>query len=247
MITCERCQTENVDGAQYCDECGLLLASAGAAGASAGADARTPILQMLNKPVTLVGDSSGDGASTPEVISPDAPTKHDGTSGAGDGAAPTPVAVSEAASALRASGASGASGSKAASRITPVAPAAPATRGTGTAGAHAAHAALVINRGRSAGKEFPVHEDEAYIGRWDADSGIFPDVDLDSDDPEAKVSRRHARITRRGGQYYIEDLGSTNGTFINRGRRLLPGDRQPLHDGDEIIIGKTFLRFHVTK
>ena len=116
-----------------------------------------------------------------------------------------------------------------------------------TGGAHAAHAALVINRGRSAGKEFPVHEDEAYIGRWDADSGIFPDVDLDSDDPEAKVSRRHARITRRGGHYYIEDLGSTNGTFINRGRRLLPGDRQPLNDGDEIIIGKTFLRFHVTK
>ena len=110
-----------------------------------------------------------------------------------------------------------------------------------------AHAALTINRGRSAGKEFPVHEDEAYIGRWDADSGIFPDVDLDSDDPEAKVSRRHARITRRGEQYFIEDLGSTNGTFVNRGRRLLPGDRQPLGDGDEIIIGKTFLRFRVVK
>lgn len=112
---------------------------------------------------------------------------------------------------------------------------------------HAAHARLTINRGRAAGKEFPVHEEEAYIGRWDADSGIFPDVDLDADDPEAKVSRRHARITRRGAQYYIEDLGSTNGTFINRGRRLLPGDRQPLNDGDEIIIGKTFLRFQVLK
>ncbi len=110
-----------------------------------------------------------------------------------------------------------------------------------------AHATFVINRGRAAGKEFPIHEDEAYIGRWDADSGIFPDVDLDVDDPEAKVSRRHARITRRGAQYFIEDLGSTNGTFINRGRRLLPGDRQPLNDGDEIIIGKTFLRFQVTK
>ena len=111
----------------------------------------------------------------------------------------------------------------------------------------APHARLTINRGRSAGKEFPLNDDEAYIGRWDADSGIFPDVDLDADDPEAKVSRRHARVTRRGSQYYIEDLGSTNGTFINRGRRLLPGDRQPLNDGDEIIIGKTFLRFHVTK
>jgi len=115
------------------------------------------------------------------------------------------------------------------------------------AAAATAHAVLTINRGRAAGKEFPVHEDEAYIGRWDADSGIFPDVDLDADDPEAKVSRRHARITRRGGQYFIEDLGSTNGTFVNRGRRMLTGDRQPLADGDEIIIGKTFLRFRVVK
>ena len=106
---------------------------------------------------------------------------------------------------------------------------------------------LTISRGHSAGREFPVHEDEAYIGRWDADSGIFPDVDLDADDPEAKVSRRHARITRRAGQYFIEDLGSTNGTFVNRGRRLVPGDRLPLKDGDEIIIGKTFLHFRVMK
>jgi hypothetical protein len=110
-----------------------------------------------------------------------------------------------------------------------------------------AHAVLTISRGLSAGREFPVHEDEAYIGRWDADGGIFPDVDLDADDPEAKVSRRHARITRRGGQYFIEDLGSTNGTFVNRGRRLVPGDRLPLKDGDEIIIGKTFLQFRVVK
>ena len=114
-------------------------------------------------------------------------------------------------------------------------------RGSGAA----PHAKLVIHRGRSVGKEFPLSEDESHIGRWDADGGIFPDVDLDSDDPEAKVSRRHARITRRSGQYYIEDLGSTNGTFVNRGRRLLPGDRQPLRDGDEVIVGKTFLKFQV--
>lgn len=108
-----------------------------------------------------------------------------------------------------------------------------------------AHAKLVIERGRSSGKQFPLSGEEAQIGRWDADGGVFPDVDLDADDPEAKVSRRHARIVRRSGQYLLEDLGSTNGTFINRGRRLLPGDRQPLRDGDEIIVGKTFLRFHL--
>ena len=38
-------------------------------------------------------------------------------------------------------------------------------------------------------------EVESQLGRWDADGGIFPDVDLDAEDPEAKISRRHARIT----------------------------------------------------
>jgi pSer/pThr/pTyr-binding forkhead associated (FHA) protein len=106
---------------------------------------------------------------------------------------------------------------------------------------------LVIERGGRAGKEFPVTGPETHIGRWDADSGIFPDVDLDQDDPEAKVSRRHARIMNQNGQFFIEDLGSTNGTFVNRGRRLLPGHRQPLQSGDEIIVGKTFLKFHILK
>ena len=109
------------------------------------------------------------------------------------------------------------------------------------------HATLVIERGSSAGKQFPLNNQDANIGRWDADGGVFPDVDLDSDDPEAKVSRRHARISLRDGQYMIEDLGSTNGTFVNRGHRLTPGERQPLKDGDEIIVGKTFLRFRVSR
>ena len=110
-----------------------------------------------------------------------------------------------------------------------------------------AHATLVIERGSSAGKQFPLSDKEANIGRWDAEGGVFPDVDLDSYDPEAKVSRRHARISFRDGGYAIEDLGSTNGTFVNRGRRLAPGNRHPLNDGDEIIVGKTFLRFRIAR
>ncbi len=104
-------------------------------------------------------------------------------------------------------------------------------------------AKLIIQRGGKIGKEFPITGVESMIGRWDADGGIFPDIDLDQDDPEAKVSRRHARIHFLSNQYLIEDLGSTNGTFINRGPRLLPGARQPLNNGDEIIVGKTFLKF----
>ena len=107
------------------------------------------------------------------------------------------------------------------------------------------HAKLVIERGHSIGTEFPLTAEESNIGRWDADNGIFPDVDLDAHDPEAKVSRRHARILYTNGSYMIEDLGSTNGTFVNRGRRLIPGNPQKLDDGDEVIVGKTFLRLVV--
>ena len=204
MITCDRCQTENIEGSQYCDECGAALP---AAGPSAG---RRHVTEesAAAEPEPLPTDS---GAA---VLAP---------------AAPLPAPQPHAFAASVAGRARGREDSSPPRRDPPASP----------------HAKLVIHRGRSVGKEFPMCEDESHIGRWDADGGIFPDVDLDSDDPEAKVSRRHARITRRGGVYYIEDLGSTNGTFVNRGRRLLPGDRQPLRDGDEVIVGKTFLKFHV--
>lgn len=107
------------------------------------------------------------------------------------------------------------------------------------------HATLVIERGGTPGTEFQLTNDESTIGRWDADNGVFPDIDLDTHDDDAKVSRRHARIRRNNGSYFIEDLGSTNGTYVNRGRRLLPGNTQILNDGDEVIVGKTFLRFLV--
>ncbi len=107
------------------------------------------------------------------------------------------------------------------------------------------HSVLIIERGASIGTEFPLSADESTIGRWDADNGVFPDVDLDAFDPEAKVSRKHARIILKNDTYLLEDLGSTNGTFVNRGRRLIPGNPHRLQDGDEIIVGKTFLRFNI--
>lgn len=109
------------------------------------------------------------------------------------------------------------------------------------------HATLTIERGDSTGTEFPLSAEESYIGRWDADNGVFPDVDLDAYDSEAKVSRRHSRIIYKAGNYLVEDLGSTNGTYINRGRRLIPGNPQPLRNGDEIIVGKIFLRFNINE
>lgn len=102
---------------------------------------------------------------------------------------------------------------------------------------------IEITRGGRVGKTFLVDQDVINIGRWDPDGGAFPEVDLTNDDAEAKVSRRHARIVLNGGAAFIEDMGSLNGTYVNRGSRLIPGEPHPLHDGDEIIIGKTFFKF----
>ena len=128
----------------------------------------------------------------------------------------------------------------------PAPPAMPAAGSVDSPAAKPAHATLMIERGGSPGTEFRLTNDETTIGRWDADNGVFPDIDLDAFDEDAKVSRRHARIRRNNGSYFIEDLGSTNGTYVNRGRRLLPGNAQLLNDGDEVIVGKTFLRFRIS-
>lgn len=105
-------------------------------------------------------------------------------------------------------------------------------------------AKLVLTRGGTVGKEFPVEPaGETHVGRWDPDGGAFPEVDLTSDDPEAKISRKHARIFVQDGQYFLEDLGSLNGTYVNRGPRLLPGSPQSLKHDDEVVMGKTFFKF----
>jgi pSer/pThr/pTyr-binding forkhead associated (FHA) protein len=89
--------------------------------------------------------------------------------------------------------------------------------------------------------EFPLSK-ELNIGRLDAASATFPDLDLTSyDGLEKGVSRRHAKITRQGEEILIEDLGSVNGTFLN-GQRLTPYLQHPLVSGDEVQLGKLVIR-----
>jgi hypothetical protein len=88
---------------------------------------------------------------------------------------------------------------------------------------------------------------EVTIGRLDAASASFPDVDLTSDDAlEKGISRRHAKITRHGREVFIEDLGSINGTFVNR-KKLTPYLPEELRNGDQLHMGKLMLRVSFTK
>jgi hypothetical protein len=92
--------------------------------------------------------------------------------------------------------------------------------------------------------QFPLTaEGEMTIGRLDPHRGIRPDVDLSKFDPASRISRRHARITVRGNQFLVEDLGSANGTIVNGAKRLQPQEPYPLANGDVIKIGETTLKF----
>ena len=87
-------------------------------------------------------------------------------------------------------------------------------------------AALVIRSGGGrSGESFAVDQDRMSIGRT-PDAPIFLD--------DVTVSRNHALLVRRRDGLYIDDLGSLNGTYVNRHRI----ESHLLEDGDEIQIGK---------
>lgn len=85
---------------------------------------------------------------------------------------------------------------------------------------------LILDEDTTSPKEFELARSEIIIGR-------DPGVDLTI--PSVAVSRRHARLTREGDAYMLEDLGSSNGTYLN-GERLTA--RRPLTSGDKIRFGK---------
>jgi serine/threonine-protein kinase len=100
--------------------------------------------------------------------------------------------------------------------------------------------------------EFPafvLQKDSSLVGRSDPQSNNFPEIDLTRFDPQTKVSRRHARIWRKGEMFLIEDLGSVNGTVLfSRGNdtiRLAPHQPRVLENGDRLRLGETMLNFVV--
>jgi pSer/pThr/pTyr-binding forkhead associated (FHA) protein len=85
---------------------------------------------------------------------------------------------------------------------------------------------LIMRAGPTPGKIFPVEGDDVSIGREPGNSIVIND---------AEISRRHSHIQLRNGVYTAEDLGSTNGTFINGIRLTGPHALKP---GDELSFGE---------
>jgi FHA domain-containing protein/zinc ribbon protein len=94
-------------------------------------------------------------------------------------------------------------------------------------------ALIVRSGGGRAGEHFTPTGERTTIGR-------SPDCDIFLDD--VTVSRRHAVLIARGDEFFIEDQGSLNGTYVNR-RRI---ESERLESGDELQVGKYRLTFLIT-
>src|SRR3954466_13189243 len=95
-----------------------------------------------------------------------------------------------------------------------------------TGGVKRDRAYLVVLAGASVGEMYKVEGDKTVIGR-----GQKAQVRLLDDG----ISREHAQVVVEGNRIFLEDLGSTNGTFCNG----LKVDRRELADGDKILVGST--------
>src|SRR6266567_7342281 len=204
---------ENPDGSAFCDECGEPLASATPDPAAAAA---------VSAPATA-GNTQQCPSCGAENPAGEAFCSNCGVSLLGAPAAnPVPEAVPAPAPEP-----AGAPAAEPVSAVT-AAPAALAAR-------------LIVEADN---QEFDLSgKDSIIIGREDAVSNIFPDVDLTPHGgEEGGVSRLHARIFVDNGQYMLEDENSTNITFLNR-QRLAGKTPTPLNDNDEIKLGRVLLRF----
>jgi hypothetical protein len=92
-------------------------------------------------------------------------------------------------------------------------------------------ALLIMQRGPSAGARFLLDDDRTVAGR-------SPDADIFLDD--VTVSRKHVEFVREGGTFVVRDVGSLNGTYVNRNRI----EQAVLRAGDEVQIGKFRMTFH---
>lgn len=230
MTTCPECGHANMPGVAFCDECGHDLSTVSAATSS------PPVVNqpVLTEPVaaspmaaTAAADPFGDPFGDPFASTPVTEVSDQITTVAAPEndpvAAVPPVSAPVAASAAP---------------LPASPPSVPVVASTQTA---PSTASLTIERNGQIGHRFAV-TNPTLIGKWDMDAGNFPEIDTTNEDPDVYISRKHALIEQQGGQWTIKDLGSTNGTALNR-QKLTPQEPRPLSDGDELIVGRLFLRF----
>jgi hypothetical protein len=240
MVKCPFCHYDNEDGALFCEQCKSDLAAAEPAKAAAAQaiPAATPIEAI---PFAGAVEAAPVSAHVMEATVAEAVP----LAGMPGSEATIPMATPmEAAPVVTpASAVSPAPGAPAAAPTTPgAAPAGPAAVPAAEAAPLAADAQprLLVLRGQKRNVEYPIYEGHNFIGRADEKP---VDIDLEDQEPPDRVwsSRQHALITFESGKLMIEDLNSSNGTFVNRGR-IYPGQKKGLSPNDVVQIGNVQLK-----
>jgi CRP-like cAMP-binding protein len=100
----------------------------------------------------------------------------------------------------------------------------------------------------ASGQSFPLAAGhDSTVGRYDPVTELAPDVDLSELDTQRSTSRRHARISERGGKFYVrEEIGTANGTFVGA-ERLQTGIERVLADGDAVRFGRVDFQFRLVE
>jgi predicted component of type VI protein secretion system len=98
----------------------------------------------------------------------------------------------------------------------------------------AAQFQFVMHSGPNTGKIYPLEAPEIVIGR---DAGNIIAIN------DAEISRKHAKLTLQNSTYLLQDLGSTNGTFINGQRITTPQELKP---GDSVTLGENIVLMYET-
>lgn len=250
MPFCDQCGAENPDWARFCDQCGkaLIPVSAQSAPPVSGGNVGLPPAPGTSSQCPQCGASVIPGeAFCDSCGAPLLPAGEDNrtVSPAAAGTippqqvypAPQPVGVPSASTpALSQGGASPA----------PSAGSGPAMFQAPTAmpGRTTLMSAQLHIPARNISLPLP-SSDQALIGRTDAVSGVYPDIDLTPyGGIESGVGRRHLRLVVKQGQIFAEDMNSVNGTFVN-GQRLMAGTPHLLKSGDEIRLGTLVMRIQI--
>lgn len=221
MLKCPFCQFDNEDGALFCEQCksdlgGVQPAEAEAPMAAVAEAAPVEAMPVMAEAAPI--EAAPVMAEAAPVMAEAAPMMAE--------AAPV---MAEAAPVM----------AEAAPAPPPPAPAAPAGAGL-PAGAQPK---LVVIRGLKINAEYPIYEGHNFIGRADEKP---VDIDLEDQEPPDRIwsSRQHAFISFENGGLVIEDLNSSNGTFVNR-QRIYPGQKCPLNPNDVVQIGTVQMKLKV--
>jgi hypothetical protein len=227
MLKCPFCHFENEEGALFCEQCKsdlgsvapvvaapeAVMAPVAEATPAVGAADDMPMAAVIEATPVLAEASVIAVAEAVAEIAPAMPPPEPVTLGVEGLAAPQP-SVAEPASAPSA-----------------------APGGLIPPGAQVR---LLVLRGLKRNVEYPIYDGLNFIGRADEKP---VDIDLEDQEPPDRIwsSRQHAVVNLENGTLTIEDLNSSNGSFVNR-QRIYPGQKQPLNVNDVIQIGTVQLK-----